>query len=122
MWGFLTNSSAILNSVNFRVHQSRIELEFLSWLNESRTQHSVPEDAVLIPGLAQWVKDLVLPQAQFGPGVAMAVALAEAAALIRPLTQELPCAAGTAILKKGIIDLCFNVFDEDTFRINFELY
>ena len=28
-----------------------------------RTQHSVCENADLIPGLGQWVKDLVLPQA-----------------------------------------------------------
>ena len=28
------------------------------WLSRLRTQHSVSEDVGLIPGLAQWVKDL----------------------------------------------------------------
>ena len=33
------------------------------WLSRLRTQHSVCEDVGSIPGLAQWVMDLVLPQA-----------------------------------------------------------
>ena len=33
------------------------------WLYGLRTQHSIREDADLIPGLTQWVKDLALPQA-----------------------------------------------------------
>ena len=37
--------------------------EFPLWLSGLRTQHSVCEDMNSIPGLAQWVKDLVLPQA-----------------------------------------------------------
>jgi len=51
-----------------------------------------------IPGLAQGVKDLVLPQAaaysqmRLGSSVTEAVAQASAAALIRPLTWELPYA------------------------------
>ena len=33
--------------------------EFLLWLSRLRTQHCVCEDAGLIPGLTQWIKDLV---------------------------------------------------------------
>ena len=39
------------------------DFEFSWWLSESRTPHSVPEDASLIPGLTQWVKHPALPQA-----------------------------------------------------------
>ena len=40
----------------------QIGQEFPLWLNRLRTQHSVREDGSVIPGLAQWVTDLVLPQ------------------------------------------------------------
>ena len=38
-------------------------LEFPLFLTGLRNQHSVCEDAGLIPGLTQWDKDLPLPQA-----------------------------------------------------------
>ena len=36
--------------------------QFLLWFGGLRTQHSVREDRGLIPGTAQWVKDLALLQ------------------------------------------------------------
>ena len=40
--------------------QKKLDSEFLLWFGGLRTRHSVREDAGLIPGLAQWGKDLVL--------------------------------------------------------------
>ena len=37
--------------------------EFALWLSRLRIQHSLPEDAGLIPGLTQWLKDPELLQA-----------------------------------------------------------
>ena len=56
-------------------------LEFPLWLGRLRSQESVPEDAGLLPGLAQWVKDpeLLWPWWRL-----------PAAALIQPLAWELP--------------------------------
>ena len=36
---------------------------FPLWFSRLRTQHSVPEDVGSMPGMAQWVKDPVLPRA-----------------------------------------------------------
>ena len=64
--------------------------EFSLWLSGLWTQH-VRDDAGLIPGLAQWSKDLVLLWLWHGPA---------AAAPIRPLAWELPYAAGVALKSK----------------------
>ena len=64
---------------------------FCLWLSGLRTQHNVCEDAVLIPGLSPWIKDLVLSQA---------AAWVAAAAPVPPLARELPYASGVALKKK----------------------
>ena len=38
-------------------------MEFPLWLSGLRIPTSIREDVSLIPGLAQWVEDLALPQA-----------------------------------------------------------
>ena len=59
-----------------------MEEEFLMGLSRLRTWHNLCEDASLIPDLAQWVKDLALPQAQHSllmrlrSGIVVAVAVA----------------------------------------------
>ena len=48
------------------IKELRINLgsrEFPLWHSGLRTRHSVHEDVGSTPGLTQWVKDLVLPQA-----------------------------------------------------------
>ena len=54
---------------------------------------SIHEVSRSIPGLTQWVKDLVLPRV---------VAMVTAAALIQPLAWELPYAVGADLKSKKI--------------------
>ena len=44
----------------FRLETLREVSTVAQWV---KTQHSVHEDADVIPGLTQWVKDLAMPQA-----------------------------------------------------------
>ena len=67
-----------------------VQVEFLLWLSRLSTRHCLCEDAGLIPGLSQQVKDLVLLQA---------VAQVTDVARIRPLALELPHAAVAAAKK-----------------------
>ena len=79
------------------------------WHRRLKTQHSVPEGAGLISVLAQWVKDLVLPQAaaqvcRCGSDLMLPwlwYGLA-AAAPIPPLAWEPPCAADADVKRKKI--------------------
>ena len=79
------------------------------WLLWLRTQCCVCEDLGLIPGLAQWVKVLVLPQAagQVSDAVRMDLVLLGlwcrlvAGAPIQLLSKELPYARGAAIKRKN---------------------
>ena len=72
------------------------------WLSRLRTRHCLPEDVGLIPGLAQWVKDLPCNKLlqRSDPVLPWLWYRLAAAAPIRPLNQELPYAAGAAI-KRG---------------------
>ena len=54
---------SICSTGNCRRYPLKIIMEFPSWLSGLRTQYSVCEDAGLIPGLIQWIKDLELLQA-----------------------------------------------------------
>ena len=75
-WSHSTNSNFLSQSLHIQLCQGYLILllikkkksilEFLLWLSGLKTQHEVHkfcEDAGSIPSLAQWFKDLVLPQA-----------------------------------------------------------
>ena len=77
------------------------------WVSRLKAQHSFYEDAGLIPGLPQQVKDLGIAascgvghRCGLDPVLRLVVAQPAAAALIRPLAWELPYAAGVAIKRK----------------------
>ena len=80
-----------------------LKSEFLLRLSGLRTRHSVCEDVGSIPGLTQCVKGLVLPSCSVGrrrssdPVLLWLWCGPAAVALIRPLTQECPYAAGAAV-------------------------
>ena len=79
-------------------YELRIFLEFPLWLNGLGIRHGLPEDAGLIPDLAQWVKDPALQQA---PGVSgFRSCVAAAAPPICPLGWERPYTSGVAVKSK----------------------
>ena len=86
-------------------------MEFPLWLRGLRTPHSVCEDMGSI--WSRWLriwhchKLWCGSQMWLGSGIAVAVVWTAAAALIRPLAWELPCAVGVALQRKKIYSLHF---------------
>ena len=84
-------------------------LKMFSWSSHCGTAEinltSIHEDEGLIPGLTQWVKGSSIVASygvghMHGPVLLWLWCRPAAAALIRPLAQELPCAMGVGLKKK----------------------
>ena len=84
------------------------------WLSGLRTLHSLHEDVDSTPGLAQWVKDSVLPQTrsqmQLRSGVAVSCGLSH----LFPLAWELPYATDAALKRKKSFGVFFQGFTKCT--------
>ena len=90
MWGVPGISSEQCLIFN-KIERIPVFLEFPLWLSSLRTKYSVCEDEGLIPGLSQWIKDLVLLWLCCRPA---------AAALIQHLAWEHPYATVVNLKEK----------------------
>ena len=82
-------------------NKTKQNIEFpSSWLSRLKTQHCLSEDAGLIPGLTQQVKDLALLQAVAWIQCCLAVEQAVTTAPIQPTVWEVPYATEAVVKKK----------------------